>query len=190
VVTKQTVIAYWLIPSEPAHSFFQGIIYDLARQYDAPVFEPHVTVHVGADQTDAAAKALRDVARDCKPVHVTALGVDQSEEFVKTLFVQFAMSGELRKINGIIVANDSLQYELKPHLSLLYKNLPAATRTELAASIVVPFPEVTFGAIKAVRCVSPTTSRADVEAWRPVGVTLIPSFPAQRSGVEESRGIT
>ena len=44
LVTRQTVIAYWLIPSEPAHSFFQRIINDLARRYDAPVFEPHVTI--------------------------------------------------------------------------------------------------------------------------------------------------
>ena len=76
------------------------------------------------------------------------------------------MTAELRKINDIIreTANDSSQYELKPHLSLLYKNLAAATRRELAASINVPLSEVTFDAIKAVRCVSPTESGADVES--------------------------
>ena len=170
LVIRQTVIAYWLIPSEPAHSFFQRIINDLARRYDAPVFEPHVTVHVGADQADAAEKALGKVTSECKLIRQTPLGIDQSDEFIKTLFVQFAMSAELGKINGIIrdAANDSSHYELKPHLSLLYKNLPAASRRELAASINVPFSEVTFDAIKAVRCVSPTESGADVEAWHVV----------------------
>ncbi len=189
---RQTVIAYWLIPSEPAHSFFQRIINDLARRYDAPVFEPHVTVHVGADQVDAAAKALEKVASECDLVRQTPLRIDQSDEFIKTLFVQFAMTAELGKINGIIrnAANDSSRYELKPHLSLLYKNLPAASRSDLAASITLPFSEVTFGAIKAVRCVSPTENRADVMAWRVVGVTVFSSFRAQRSGVEESRGVT
>jgi 2'-5' RNA ligase len=191
-VTKQTVIAYWLIPSEPAHSFFQGIVNDLARRYDAPVFEPHVTVHVGADQADAAAKALEKAASEFELVRQMPLGIDQSDEFIKTLFVQIAMSAELRRINGIIrqAANDSSQYELKPHLSLLYKNLPTATRSDLAASIKVPFSEVTFGAIKAVRCISPTESRADVEAWRVLGATVLSSLRAQRSGVEESRGVT
>jgi 2'-5' RNA ligase len=191
-VTKQTVIAYWLIPSEPAHSFFQGIVNDLARRYDAPVFEPHVTVHVGADQADAAAKALEKAASEFELVRQMPLGIDQSDEFIKTLFVQIAMSAELRRINGIIrqAANDSSQYELKPHLSLLYKNLPTATRSDLAASIEVPFSEVTFGAIKAVRCISPTESRADVEAWRVLGATVLSSLRAQRSGVEESRGVT
>ena len=169
-MTRQTVIAYWLIPSEPAHSFFQQIINDLARRCDAPVFEPHVTIHVGADRASPAENALGDAARECKAIRLTPLGIDQSDEFIKTLFVQFAMSAELRKINNVIreAANDSAQYELKPHLSLLYKKMEAAARRELAASIDVPFSEVTFDAIKAVRCVSPTQSRTDVEAWHVV----------------------
>ena len=111
-MTRQTVIAYWLIPSEPAHSFFQRIINDLARRYDAPVFEPHVTIHVGADRADAAKNALGAAARECKLIGLKPLGIDQSDEFIKTLFVQFAMSAELSKINGIIreAANDSVQY--------------------------------------------------------------------------------
>jgi hypothetical protein len=166
-VTRQTVIAYWLIPSEPAHSFFQRVINDLARRYDAPAFQPHVTIHVGADRAVAAKRALADAACQCKLIGLTPLGLDQSDEFIKTLFVQFAISAELQQINGIIrqTANDLSQYEVRPHLSLLYKNLPAATRRELTGSISVPLSEVTFDAIKAVRCLSPTKSRADVEAW-------------------------
>ena len=174
-MTKQTVIAYWLIPSEPAHSFFQRMINDLARRCDAPVFEPHVTIHVGADRADAAKNALGAAARECKLIGLKPLGIDQSDEFIKTLFVQFVMSAELSKINGIIreAANDWSQFELKPHLSLLYKNLLVAIRNELAASINVPLSEVTFDAIKAVRCVSPTESGADVKAWRIVAVASL-----------------
>ena len=171
----QTVIAYWLIPAEPAHSFFQRIINDLVRRYDAPVFEPHVTIHVGADRADAAKNALWDAARECKLIGLTPLGIDQSDEFIKTLFVRFPVSAELRKINGVIrqAANDSSHYQLNPHLSLLYKNLAAANRRELAALISVPLAEVTFDAIKAVRCVSPTKSDADVEAWHVVAAASL-----------------
>jgi len=174
-VTRQTVIAYWLIPSEPAHSFFQRMINDLARRCDAPVFEPHVTIHVGADRADAAKNALGAAARECKLIGLKPLGIDQSNEFIKTLFVQFATSAELSKINCIIreAANDSSQYELKPHLSLLYKHLAVATRHELVASIDVPLSEVTFDVIKVVRCVSPAKSRADVEAWRVVAAVSL-----------------
>ena len=134
-----------------------------------------MTIHVGADRDDAAKNALRDAARECKLIELTPLGIDQSDEFIKTLFVQFAMSAELRKMNDIIrkAANDSSQYELKPHLSLLYKNLAAASRRELAASMNIPLSEVTFDAVQAVRCVSPTKSRADVEAWHVVAAASL-----------------
>jgi 2'-5' RNA ligase len=174
-VTSQAVIAYWLIPVEPAHSFFQRVIDDLAHQYEAAVFEPHVTLHVGADRADSAQQVLAESARECTPIKLKPLGIQQSDEFVKTLFVQFALSAGLRHMNGIIrnAAQDSVQYELKPHLSLLYNKMEAAVRRELATSIVVPFSEIGFDRIKAVRCVSPTQSRADVESWRVIAAACL-----------------
>lgn len=174
-MTGQTVIAYWLIPSEPARSFFQRVINDLARRYDAPVFEPHVTIHVGADQPGTAEKALREAASKCKLVRLTRRGIDHSDEFIKTLFVQFAINPELRHINHVIRnrADDSSKYELKPHLSLLYKSLPSSTRTKLATSITVPFAQISFDSLRAIRCVSPTRNRADVEAWELIYATTL-----------------
>lgn len=175
-MTRQAVIAYWLIPAEPAHSFFQRVVDDLASRYEAAAFEPHVTLHVGADRADSAQQALAESARECTPIKLEPLGIQQSDEFVKTLFVQFALTAELRHVKGIIhdVAQDSSQYDLKPHLSLLYNKMKAAVRRELAASIVVPFSQITFDRIKAVRCVLPTQSRADVESWRVIGAEELP----------------
>jgi 2'-5' RNA ligase len=169
-VSGRTVIAYWLIPAEPARSFFQGVIDDLARRYDAPGFEPHVTVHVGSNRADAVERALSVAAHACKLIKLKTLEIGHSSEFIKTLFVQFALNTDLRQLNEIIrnAAQDSSHYELKPHLSLLYKNMPAVARSELADSINVPFSEVTFDSLEAVRGISPTQSRADVEGWRAV----------------------
>jgi hypothetical protein len=76
----------------------------------------------------------------------------------------------LQQLNQSIrtAAPDSSDYQLSPHLSLLYKQMSIRDRRLLAHSIQVPFSEVTFDSMKAVRCVSPTRSRADVEAWRVV----------------------
>lgn len=169
-MSRRTVIAYWLIPAEPAHSFFREVINELAHRYDAPAFEPHVTIHVGANREDAADSAIFEAARICELIKLKALEIGHSREFIKTLFVQFALNTDLRQLNEMIrnAAQDSSGYELKPHLSLLYKKIPAAARRELANSIQVPFSEVIFDALKAVRCISPTTSRSDVDAWRAV----------------------
>src|SRR5437879_8040363 len=128
VLPRGIVIAYWLIPAEPAHSFFQGAINDLARRYDAPLFEPHVTIHVGANYPDAAEKTLSKTAREWQPIHLKAVRIGHSDEFIKTLFVQFAPNRKLRQLNAIIrnAAQDSSHYELKPHLSLIYKYMPVS----------------------------------------------------------------
>jgi hypothetical protein len=165
---RSSVIAYWLIPAAPAHRFFQRLIEDLARRYDAPLFEPHVTIHVGANYPDAAEKALSRTAREWQPIHLKAVRIGHSDEFIKTLFVQFAPNRKLRQLNAIIrnAAQDSSHYELKPHLGLIYKYMPATARSELADSIKLPFSDVIFDSLKAIRCISPTRSRADVDAWR------------------------
>jgi 2'-5' RNA ligase len=167
-VSGRLVIAYWLSPAEPVRKFFQSIIADLARRYDAPLFEPHVTIHVGANQADTAKEALLEAALEFQPVNLRLLGIDHSDEFIKTLFVQLAPNAELRRLNRIVrqAAGDSAHYTLKPHLSLLYKKMSAEARRELAESMKVPFSKVTFDALRAIRCVSPTQTRAHVEAWR------------------------
>jgi Cyclic phosphodiesterase-like protein. len=170
-VSRQIVIAHWLIPAEPAHRFFQDLINDLARRYDAPVFEPHVTIYVGANSTDALETALSKAAQDCSqscskrsrsaiPMNLSKHSLSNSEPNTKLL-----------QLNQVIrsAAQGSSDYDLKPHLSLLYKRMSAQTRRQLARSIEVPFSQVVFDSLKAVRCVSPTQSRADVEVWRVVG---------------------
>ena len=167
-MSRRIVIAYWLIPTEPARSYFQNIINDLAERYAAPEFEPHVTVHVGADCTDSVDEVLSRAARGSKRIALRVLKVSNSPEFIKTLFVTFAASAELHRLNQSIrkATQDSPYYQLNPHLSLLYKSMSILDRRLLTRSIELPFPEVTFDSLKAVRCVSPARSRADVEAWR------------------------
>ena len=167
-MSRRIVIAYWIVPTEPARSYFQNVINDIAQRYDAPTFEPHVTVHVGADCTNTVDGVLSKVARDCEQIVLQALEVSSSSEFIKTLFVQFAMNKRLQQVNESIraAAQDSSEYDVNPHLSLLYKRMWIEDRCLLARSIDVPFPEVAFDSLKAVRCISPTESRADVEAWR------------------------
>jgi hypothetical protein len=167
---KRVAIAYWLVPVEPARSFFQKVINDLAQRYSAPVFEAHLTIYVGLNRADMAEKALSKAACDCKLVALKTLEIDHSSEFIQTLFVRFAVTTQLQQLNQRLrtAAQDSSDYQLNPHLSLLYKSVPIEDRCVLAHSIDVPFSEVTFDLLKAVRCISPTQCRADVEAWRVV----------------------
>jgi 2'-5' RNA ligase len=172
---KTNAITYWLVPVEPARSFFQDLINDLARRYDAPVFEPHMTIHVGLNRIDIAQKVTAKAAACCGGIEVKMLEVSHSGEFTKTLFVQFALNAKLSRLNEIIrsAAQDSSDYQFKPHLSLLYKKTSVLRRRQLADSIKLPFSHVVFDSVKAVCCVSPMLSRADVEAWHVVAASVL-----------------
>jgi hypothetical protein len=166
---KKTAIAYWLVPADPARIFFEQMIGDLARRYNAPIFEPHMTIYVGSDRVEAE-EVIAKAIGGFRLVRAKVFKVCESGEFIKTLFVQFAPDRKLQQLNETVrdAAQDSSDYQLNPHLSLLYKKMSTLARRQLAHSIKLPFSEVTFESIKAVRCVSPTRSLAHVEAWRVV----------------------
>ena len=161
-------IAYWLIPTEPTRSFVEKLIADLARRYDAPVFEPHVTIYVGPDRSEAGEQIVSQVATDCEPIQLKVLDAQHSGEFTKTLFVQLALNTNLQRLSELIRQRlpPWSPYRLDPHISLLYRRMSLAARRELAHSIRLPFSEVVFDSVCAVRCASPTRNRAEVEAWR------------------------
>jgi 2'-5' RNA ligase len=171
---KKTAIAYWLIPAEPARSFFERTIVDLARRYNAPVFEPHMTIYVGSDPVKAE-EVIAKAVSGCRLFQAKVLKVCQTDEFIKTLFVQFGLDRKLRQLNEMIrdAAQNSSDYQLNPHLSLLYRKMSPLARRQLANSTKLPFSEVTFESIKAIRCASPTQNRADVEAWRVVAAKAL-----------------
>ena len=133
-----------------------------------------MTIHVGSDREEAD-EVIAKTVRGCRLVQAKVLKVCPSGEFIKTLFVQFAPDRELQELNKLIrdAAQDSSDYQLKPHLSLLYKKMSILPRRQLAHSITLPFSEVTFESIRAVRCISPTRNRADVEAWRVVAARTL-----------------
>lgn len=168
MMATQEIIAYWLCPAEPARSQFAALIKDLAARFDAPIFEPHVTIYVTAAERENPAAVLDEVLKECGLFRLAVRQLDCSEKFTKTLFVQFAPNPQLTRLTedfrrASILPSD---YELNPHLSLIYKEMDDETKRSLTASIILPLSEATFDSVKAI--ISPTEikSRKDVEAWR------------------------
>ncbi|HEX8077217.1 MAG TPA: 2'-5' RNA ligase family protein [Chthoniobacterales bacterium] len=173
---RERITTYWLCPAEPWRNRFAAIISKLAAQFDAPVFEPHVTLYVSAGAEEDASRVLDEVLKDGGPYRLSIRGLDYSEKFTKTLFVQFApdaelvgLSEELRRVSG---SGDD--YELNPHLSLIYKKMEQDEKRRLAASIELPLSDVAFDTVKAVISPAQIDAREDVEAWRIVAERKLP----------------
>jgi hypothetical protein len=153
---QRSVIVLWLVPAAPAREFFRQTIERLARECDAPLFEPHLTLGVTADPPDLPREL------DAAPIELKPLGIFWSATFTKTLFVRMPATTQLEALRASLGQEGQLS---DPHLSLLYQKMSAEEQTRLATRIVLPFSSVTFDTVQAVRCPNPTTTRADVESW-------------------------
>ncbi len=167
MATENFCIVLWLLPAEPARSFFEETIARLAGEWEAPEFTPHLTLGPGSvrqmERLEAPALAL-PVAR-----------LAGSAEFTKTLFLRFALTpalAELRRSLGMAAAG------FDPHLSLLYREGPFPAKEKLAAELTLPFRSVLFTRVAAVRCPGQVASRADVESWEELGSVALSTRPA------------
>jgi len=165
---QKSAIVYWLMPADPERELFCEIIRILYKQFDAPNFDPHLTVLVAKEDRQAPADVLKQIK--VSPICLGVRGIGFADEFTKTLFVQMESSKRLEKLVGDLVraAKSGTETVHDPHVSLLYKKLASSVKKELASTIRLPFSEVTFDSIKAVRCELPVQSSADVEAWQVV----------------------
>lgn len=157
--SKQSAIALWLLPAAPAREQLRDVIARLAAECDAPIFEPHLTLGV----TDDAAELRLGLTN--KPITLRALGVFWSDAFTRTLFIRFAATPDLAALRESLGMRTG---DYDPHVSLLYKDMTAKRKAELASSIAPAFSAATFEALQAVRCPIPTATRADVESWKMV----------------------
>ena len=165
------ILTYWLIPAEPALSHFASVISDLAGRFDAPVFEPHVTVYatrMGKDEDGGA--LIEQLVADCPNYSLRISGAGSSDEFTKTAFVEFQPDEALSRLSANFrqASSNKDEYHLDPHLSLIYKTMPPERKAEIANSVSLPFEEVRFDSAWAVISPADIKSREDVEAWRVV----------------------
>lgn len=163
---KNHAIAYWLIPAEPARAFFAEIIGEFARRFDAPKFEPHLTIFVGPENTRMPGDVVREIAAVDAVLAIS--GVCYGHEFTKTLFVQFEGSEWVQELADKTwrASEASTRFVVDPHVSLLYANLSESRKRAVVETIRLPFSEVRFASVCAMRCASPTETASDVRAWR------------------------
>jgi hypothetical protein len=165
----KTKVSFWLIPAEVDRNFFQEIIDTLARTYSAPSFTPHVTIYSGVSRADESpADFIEKASQGVQPL---SLQVDQllySDQFTKTLFVQFYPEVILRQISETLRSSSSQpsDFTLNPHLSLIYQSLSEAQKQDILSQIHLSRSAVFFSEIWAIATPKNVHSREDVESWK------------------------
>jgi hypothetical protein len=162
----KNAIAYWLLPEGAAREVFAKKIRELAMRFQAPVFAPHVSVFIAPENSRHPAKVLRELG--AVMLELTIHSIRFSEQFTKTLFVQFELSVPLQELGDRIwkASRAPEQYVIDPHMSLLYASLVTEKKKALVDEIKFPFRSVGFSSICAMRCARPTVTVAEVGQWR------------------------
>ena len=163
---KKVATIYWLLPAKPERDLLCEVVRILRKEFQAPNFEPHLTLFASTKDRQPPKKLLREIS--LRPIRLTARGVGFSSEFTKTLFVRFKPSDGLRKLVADLsrAAKTKVKVPKDPHVSLLYKRLPPASKKELAKVMKLPFRSVVFDSIAAVRLTLPVRTGADVKNWK------------------------
>ena len=156
----------FLTPSGADFTYTADLIRELCGKYDGPPFEPHVTVYSGElSDLDALKMVVSAAVSGIRPfcLHVRRIGC--SEEYFKSLFIEFEEDPILREIHEKIRAGaeTGTGYELIPHLSLLYSDMPLRHKEALAKRVVPDRSVIHFDEVKIV------TPRNRMEGWRDTG---------------------
>lgn len=157
-------VAFWLIPAEPDCTFYLSLIQNFAQRYNAPIFQPHVTLYSGEFDRAKVLEFLRT------PIDLV-LAIDRisySDQFTKTLFVQLVSNPDLQQLSASLQAYFGSSYSLDPHLSLIYARLDQAEQRSLSEEIQLRDRVIRFNRLSAMETPAKTQTREDVEAWREV----------------------
>jgi hypothetical protein len=160
--------AVWLLPGEPARSALRATIRQLAARHAVVAFEPHVTVFAGRRAaSEAVGGLLAGAVADLPPVTLRRGRYGESADFFKTAFIEFECDPVLERISRGVGSrlHDPQAYELRPHLSLIYKILAEPERRAIIAALP-PAPEALLCDELVVASPGATDDWHDVAGWR------------------------
>ena len=115
----------WLMPEGEIYKKLAGIISDLSKRYKTPKFEPHVTLlgEVEKYKKQRMISWTSSLSRLIKPFEIKLDGVDYRGETFKSLFIKVEESRDIMHANFTAKKVFGLEFDYKPHLSLLYGDI-------------------------------------------------------------------
>lgn len=177
-MADSTPFAVWLIPAPSDRRWLSKVIQDYAAEYDAPAFEPHLTLYSGVVQPKDDLKSILSESSALAPITLEVMGLNYAENFFRTGFIVLALNEHLTQLSRAI--HDRLlapqDYTLEPHLSLMYKDIPIEQKRLAMLRFIVSVQTITFDTIKVV--MPSPQGWTDVAHWtEQYRYSLTPSTP-------------
>jgi 2'-5' RNA ligase len=157
-----------LVPEEKDKNYLSKIIESLADKYSSPVFVPHLTLFGGITiNFDELKSIINDVFKNTKPFTIKKTGINQSEAFFKTVFIEFERDEKLSELFKMFSQKTDGRdlSTFKPHISLMYKILPEDEKLKIISGLDIKN-EFTIGSVYIVAPKVGDKDFRDVDGWR------------------------
>ncbi|WP_299489845.1 2'-5' RNA ligase family protein [Acaryochloris sp. IP29b_bin.137] len=130
-------VSLWLVPQREDGQYLQAIINQLADQYQAPRFSPHVTVAGRLQVPEQYEVSLSNLATVTPILQLANQGLDHSSELFRTVYIRTAAAEPLLALRQQVYElwPENIAKPFMPHISLIYKNLATPERQAIINSL-------------------------------------------------------
>jgi len=164
-----------LNPDKCYSDYFKNIIASLAKKYNTFSFSPHLTIYgvIRAPQGEIE-EAINYAFTDIQKFSVNTIKLNYSDQFTKTLYIQLSKNNKLITINKRLSQKlskyliNSKEYDLNPHISLIYKHgMSANEKVKIISSFTLK-KEFVFDACSIITAPKPLEKEEDVKNFKEV----------------------
>lgn len=153
------------MPGGKTQQKLNQVVKSLAKKYNAPVFEPHMTLLGGIQENEEmVVKRTERLVSQLRPFRLTLGKIEFSTTYFQSVFIRVNATACLMEayIKTQKLFNKDKDTLFMPHISLMYGNHKMSLREKIAQKIKLP--KLSFAA-KSI-CVYKTLSGADPKEWK------------------------
>eukprot|EP00878_Enallax_costatus_P008373 GHUV01008752.1.p1 GENE.GHUV01008752.1~~GHUV01008752.1.p1 ORF type:complete len:214 (+),score=46.03 GHUV01008752.1:126-767(+) len=120
----------WIKPSGRVFDTLSREVAAQAAEYNAPLFEPHVTLLGGLEgDKQQVMQASQELAGKLKKFRINFLDVSQGESFHRCVYILVAKEPAIMDAGKLARQHFGLESDYMPHASLLYADIGPEQRT-------------------------------------------------------------
>ena len=161
----------FLTPEECDRPYLEDMVREVSAKFDLLPFEPHVTIYSGLYPDFILFRSyLTGLLAGIPPIRLKVRGIGSTPEYFKSIFIEFEEHPVLRCIHERIGSSCwvSNSYDLAPHLSLLYAELPLDAKETVISSIHIERGDFLFDEVKLVTPLNMAAGWRDTRGWHTI----------------------
>lgn len=127
----------WLLLPLEIKQQLSFVINGLSGSYEAPSFEPHITLLGSLPKTPAVLKKAQELFEVLPPVRIQLKGLGCSQKWSKCLFIEVEATQELSEAHEMAkrYVEDKRVRTYQPHISLLYGRYSQKVKNQIMETL-------------------------------------------------------